>query len=80
VSRYRPSGTMATMTDTRGSDPAAAGDSAGRPPRGKSAQRRIRIPPDPYFPALKRATEEGHEMGHVVTALLARYAKGELDV
>lgn len=48
-------------------------------PRGKSPQRPIRIPDDPFYRAVARAKDQGRPIGHVVTDLLRRYADGDLD-
>lgn len=49
-------------------------------PRGKSPQRPIRIPKDPWYPAVDRGKRQGYTIGEVTTNLLARYAAGELEV
>jgi hypothetical protein len=51
---------------------------SGRP-AGKSPQRPIRIPDDPYYPAVARTKLDGTRLGHVGPGLRGRYARGELD-
>lgn len=41
---------------------------------GRSKQRPIRIPDDPWYRAVARAKSEGRPIGHVVTEMLAAYA------
>lgn len=46
----------------------------------QSKLRPLRVPDDPYKAACARAAREGTSIGRVTTALLARYAAGEIDV
>lgn len=48
--------------------------------RVQTPQRQIRVPDTAFYPAVARAKADGTSIGHVVTALLDRYARGELDV
>lgn len=49
-------------------------------PTGQAPTRQIRVHDDPFYPAVARTKRDGTSIGKVVTVLLDRYARGELDV
>jgi hypothetical protein len=63
------------MTTTSG-DPNIRPSPSDRP--GQSPKRQVRIPDTAYYPAVARAKRDGTSIGHVVTELLAAYARGDI--